>query len=56
MNTITEVVGLEKAAKNVGSDKYKSRDKGFVLYIPQYISRPSGIPLEAITVTFSAKD
>lgn len=52
MEPITEVLVLEKAAKNVGSDKYKSPGSGFVLYIPQHISRPKGTPLKGIVATF----
>lgn len=46
------VVNLVRAAKKAGGDRYESKD-GFVIYIPQDISRPTGgIPLDSIKVTF----
>ena len=45
------IVELKRPARKAGGDRYESKD-GFVIYIPQDISRPSGLPLPLITVTF----
>jgi hypothetical protein len=44
-------VNLKKPARKSGGDRYES-DSGFVIYIPQDISRPAGTPLQTIKVTF----
>lgn len=46
-------VQLIREARKSGGDRYES-GKGFIIYIPQEISRPKGIPLPEITVTFEA--
>ena len=45
------IVELKRPAKKSGGDRYESTD-GFVIYIPQKISRPGGVALGAIKVTF----
>ena len=50
----TITVYLKRKAKKSGGDRYES-EQGFVIYIPQYLSRPNGTenaPLGAIKVTF----
>lgn len=45
-------VYLKRKARKSGGDRYEAKD-GFVIYIPQYLSRPNGQePLTAIKVTF----
>jgi hypothetical protein len=47
-------VKLIKAARKLGGDKYES-EAGWIVYVPQYISRPNGVekePLDKIKVTF----
>ena len=51
MKTI-ETVELKRIAKKNGGDRYESPNKEFVIYIPQYISRPEGTPLDRIKITF----
>ena len=46
-------VGLVREARKAGGDRYESAD-GFVIYIPQDISRPEGKILPAITITFES--
>ena len=51
---VTITVKLIKPAKKSGGDKYES-DQGFVIYIPQYISRPDRLnPSKSFTVTFKS--
>ena len=46
------IVELKRAARKSGGDRYESAD-GFVIYIPQDISRPSAAgPLDSIKITF----
>jgi hypothetical protein len=47
-------VYLKKAARKSGGDRYESLD-GFVIYIPQDISRKGGVPAQTITVQFSVE-
>lgn len=43
---------LDQKAKKGGGDKYKSPDdEKFVIYLPQYITRPEGEPLSEIVLT-----
>ena len=46
-------VSIKRPAKKEGGDRYESED-GFVIYIPQDISRPnnSSSPLPKIEITF----
>lgn len=49
-----ETVELKRAAKNSEGDRYESPNQEFVIYIPQYISRPDGkTPLDRIKITFN---
>lgn len=48
-------VTLAKPAKKSGGDRYESTD-GFVIYIPQGISRPAGVPLRKLEITFKGGD
>jgi len=45
-------VNLIREAKKNGGDRYESSD-GFVIYIPQNISREDGKVKKTITVSFS---
>ena len=45
-----ENVELKRIAKKSGGDRYEAGE--FVIYIPQYISRPEGVPLDRIKITF----
>lgn len=53
-----ETVELKRAARRDGGDRYESPDDAhfipskFVIYIPQYISRPEGRPLDRVKITF----
>lgn len=47
-----ETVELKRAARKVGGDRYESPGSEFVIYIPQYISRPEGKPLDRVKITF----
>ena len=49
---VQEVVDLKRPAKKSGGDRYESPNQEFVIYIPQYISRPEGKPLASIKITF----
>lgn len=54
---ITKELHLSRPARKSGGDRYESSRGGFVIYIPQYISRPEkgdaiSIPLNRIKVTF----
>ena len=46
-----KIVTLERPARKAGGDRYKASDD-FQIYIPQDISRPNGMPLQTIKVTF----
>ncbi len=48
-------VTLKKPARKEGGDRYESSD-GFVIYIPQSISRPKGVPLNKFQITFEGGD
>ncbi len=45
------IVYLKRAARKSGGDRYESKD-GFVIYIPQDISRPRGKAEKMIEVSF----
>lgn len=47
-----ETVELKREARKAGGDRYESPDGSFVIYIPQYISRPEAKPLDRIKITF----
>ena len=44
-------VMLKSPAKKKGGDRYES-NSGYVIYIPQEISRTAGLPATQIQVTF----
>lgn len=46
------IVKLVKAARKSGGDRYESED-GFVIYIPQEISRSNGKPAPTVEVVFN---
>ena len=54
MNPKIELVNLIQPARKSGGDKYEGNDGRFVLYVPQYISRPAGQPqpVEKLKITF----
>jgi len=45
---VEEIVDLKRPARKSGGDRYESPNGEFVIYIPQYISRPEGVPLDPI--------
>ena len=47
-----ETVDLKRAARKAGGDRYESAGGEFIIYIPQYISRPDGEALGTIKITF----
>ena len=50
------VVEIVKPASKAGGDRYEDKASGFTIYIPQYISRPSGRSIiKEFTITFEAK-
>lgn len=50
---ITKEVKLVRIAKKAGGDRYESSGGGFIVYIPQAISRPDAVkPFPRIKVTF----
>lgn len=50
------IVSLTKAARKAGGDRYEGilKNKDFVIYVPQEVSRQSGIPEDKISVTFES--
>jgi hypothetical protein len=48
------ILTLVRPARKAGGDRYEGKANGedITFYIPQSISRPSGTPLEKISVTF----
>ena len=49
-------VTIQRPAKKKGGDRYHDEDTEFTIYIPQYISRPEGVPLRKIKVIFEGGD
>ena len=49
---VQEVVDLKRPAKKSGGDRYESGNGDFVIYIPQRISRPGGVALGTVKITF----
>jgi len=50
------LVELERPAKKSGGDRYQNVAESFQIYIPQEISRPNGVPVQQITLTFTVED
>ena len=49
---LIETVELKRPARKEGGDRYESANGEFIIYIPQYISRPEDAPLQTIKITF----
>jgi len=49
----TVQVKLVKPARKKGGDRYESED-GFVIYVPQNISRENGSPFLMLAITFES--
>lgn len=49
---------LTRPARKAGGDRYEYKEKGhpdfMVLYFPQSISRPDGVPLNTLKVTIES--
>ena len=49
---VTETLELKRPARKAGGDRYEDSTGDLVIYIPQRISRPKGVPLKRIKITF----
>ena len=58
--TKTFQFNLTRPARKAGGDRYEYEEKGhpdfMVLYFPQSISRPNGVPLDSLSVTVEGNE